>query len=169
MVERVLQLVRGIGDELLITTNDPESYAWLGVRLVGDDSPGAGALSGLQTALRAARHERVLVVGCDMPFLSQPLLRYLAERAPEAEVVIPLRDGNYEPMVAVYARSCLPAIERSLAAGERRMISFLAQVELAPVEQSTLDSLDPDGLSFFNVNTPDDLNRAEQLLAEGAA
>lgn len=169
LIERVLQRVAELGQELLITTNDLQSYAYLGVRMVADPVPGAGALPGLLTALRAAKHDRVLVVGCDMPFLSRPLLDRLAELAPQAEAVLP-RDGErYEPLVAVYSRSCIPAIEHSLAAGKRRMISFLSQVKLITIDSIELDELDPQRLSFFNVNTPEQLQRAEQLLAQHSA
>lgn len=166
LIERIVRRVAGLGDELLITTNEPERYAYLGIRLVADRQPGAGALPGLLTALQAASHDRVLIVGCDMPFLSRPLLRRLVELAPQAEAVVPHDAGQYQPLLAAYAKSCIPAIRRSLDAGERRMISFLSEVELLKVEPSELDRLDPQRLSFFNVNTPEDLERAERLLAQ---
>lgn len=169
LIERVLRQVAGLGQELLITTNDPERYAHLGLRMVPDSQPGAGALPGLLTALRAARYDRVLIVGCDMPFLSRPLLEHLAELAPQAEAVLARDGGQYEPLVAAYARSCIGAIESSLAAGEQRMISFLPQVRVITVDKAALDQLDPERLSFFNVNTPEELTRAEELLARHSA
>ncbi len=169
LIERVLEKVADLGDELQITSNDPDRYRYLGVPLIPDPEPGAGALLGLLTALRAATHDRVLVVGCDMPFLSRPLLERLVELAPKAEAVLPLDGGRYEPLLAVYSRACIPAIEASLAAGDHRMISFLPEITLHTVEHDTLDRLDPERLSFFNVNTPDDLQRAEELLVHYSA
>jgi molybdopterin-guanine dinucleotide biosynthesis protein A len=71
--------------------------------------------------------------------------------------------------LAIYSKACIPAVEQSIAAGQRRMISFFPQIELMTVDEQTLAQLDPKGLSFFNVNTPQDLQRAEHLLAQQSA
>jgi molybdopterin-guanine dinucleotide biosynthesis protein A len=167
LIQHVLDRVLGLGDDTLITTNRPQDYAHLGYRLVRDREPGAGALTGLYTALQAARHETVLVLACDMPFVSRTLLEHLLNRAAEADVVIPWRRGEYEPLHAVYRRACLPAIEAALASEDRRVISFFPRVLVLKVEGAELERLDPDGRSFFNVNTPQDLVEAERLIAEG--
>ncbi len=168
MISHLLARVDGLGDEILITTNCPEDYAFTGARMASDASPGAGALAGLSTALSAARGETVLVLACDMPFVSRPLLAHLLSLAPQADVILPRRGWEYEPLHAVYARGCLPAIEAALAAGKGRMISFLDDVRVQVVEESDLARFDPDGRSFFNVNTPADLTQAEAWLAAGA-
>jgi molybdopterin-guanine dinucleotide biosynthesis protein A len=76
-------------------------------------------------------------------------------------------NGSWEPLQAVYARACLPAVEAALTRGDRRKISFLPDVRVCTVEADVLRGLDPRGLTFFNINTPEDLARAESLLAEG--
>jgi len=168
LIEHVLARLEGLGDEILITTNLPQDYSFLGLRLVADLVPGIGALAGLHTSLAAARGRSVLVVACDMPFISRPLLEHLVGLAPQADVVIPRHDDKYEPLHAVYnQRNCLPALENALAAGARRLISFFPQVKVLPVEESELARLDPQGLSFFNINTPEDLAQADMMLAEG--
>jgi molybdopterin-guanine dinucleotide biosynthesis protein A len=164
LIEHVLTRLAPLSGEVLITTNQPQALAYLGVRLVGDRQPGAGALQGLQTALQAAGGARVLLVACDMPFVAPALAAHLLSTAPQADVVVPLRDGEFEPMLAAYSRRCLPAIEQALAAGQRRMISFFPDVDVHPVDQAALQAFDRDGLSFFNVNSPDELAEAERLL-----
>lgn len=164
LIEHVLQRVEGLGDELMITTNRPEAYAHLGARLVSDRISGAGPLGGLQTALRAAIAETVLVVACDMPFVERGLLEHMLGLTSGADVVIPRRGGFYEPLQAVYARRCLPAVEKALDAGKQRVVSFFPEVRVFTVEGATLDRLDPDGLSFFNINSPEDFKKAEALL-----
>ncbi len=164
LIEHVLQRVAGLGDEVLITTNQPDDYAFLGLRMVGDRQPGAGALDGLLTALEAARGDRVLLLACDMPFVSRPLLDHMVGIDSDAEVVIPRRGGRLQPLHAIYAASCAAFVREALKAGEKRMISFFPSVETSIVEQEILDQYDPKGLSFFNVNTPDDLEQAEQTL-----
>jgi len=166
LIEHVLQRVAGLGDEVLITTNQPDDYAFLGIRMVGDRQPGAGALDGLLTALEAASGERVLLLACDLPFVSRPLLEHMVGIDSDAEVVIPRRGGRLQPLHAIYATSCAASVREALRAGEKRMISFFPSVQTCIVEQETLDEYDPNGLSFFNVNTPDDLEQAEQTLGK---
>jgi molybdopterin-guanine dinucleotide biosynthesis protein A len=164
LIEHVLQRVEGLGDELLITTNRPEAYAYLGVRLVRDAYPGAGPLGGLQTALRAASGETILVVACDMPFIELSLLEHMLGLAPKVDVVVPRPNDLYEPLQAVYARSCLPAIEKALKAGKQRVVSFFPDVRVLTIEDDILDRLDARGLSFFNINTLEDFTKAELML-----
>jgi molybdopterin-guanine dinucleotide biosynthesis protein A len=166
LIEHVLESVAGIGDETLITTNHPDALAYLGVRMVGDALPGKGSLAGLYTALNAASGDRVLVVACDMPFLTRPLLRHLVQLSHLADVIIPKRGGEFEPFLAVYNRSCLAAIKEALESQKARMISFFDQVTLRTVKGSEIAQLDPQGLSFFNINTPEDLAQAEELFLE---
>jgi molybdopterin-guanine dinucleotide biosynthesis protein A len=166
LIEHLLRRVAGLADETLITTNRPQEFAYLGLHTVADAEPGAGALHGLRTALRAARGETVLVLACDLPFVSRPLLEYMLGLAGEADLIVPRRGGEYEPLQAVYARRSLPAVEAALARGERRMISFFPALQVRSVEQAEIDRLDPGGLSFFNVNTPEDLQEAERILAQ---
>jgi molybdopterin-guanine dinucleotide biosynthesis protein A len=167
LIEHVLARVEGLGDEILITTNHPAEYGYLDKRLVPDLIPGAGALAGLRTALSAAAGTLVLVLACDMPFVSRPLLKHMLCLAKDFDVVIPKYREMYEPLHAVYQKtSCLAAVERVFSAGERRVISFLPDVNVHTIDPHDLARLDPEGLSFFNINTPEDLNHAEQLLAQ---
>jgi len=166
LIEHQLERLRGLAGDILVTTNHPEAFAAFGVRTAADAEPGAGALAGLRTALRAARGETVLVVACDLPFLSRPLLEHLLSLAPQADAIVPLRQGEYEPLHAVYARTCLPAVEACLANHRRRVISFYDDIRVQAVTEEALSRFDPLGLSFFNINTPDDLIEAERLLRQ---
>jgi molybdopterin-guanine dinucleotide biosynthesis protein A len=166
LIEHVLARVSGLGDETLITTNDPKRYARFGLRAVPDSIPGAGALQGLRTALASAGHERVLLVACDMPFLQRPLLDYILGLAGKGDVIVPVPGGRHEPLLALYQREvCLRAVDQVLQAGERRMISFYPAVHVVEIDDARLDELDPARISFFNVNNPDDVRRAEGMLA----
>jgi molybdenum cofactor guanylyltransferase len=165
LITHVLERVAPLGDEVLVTTNSADDYAFLGLRLVEDERPGAGALAGLQTALRAARYDVVLVLACDLPFVCVPLLEHMLRLTSQADVVIPRWRGEFEPLHAVYRRTCLPAVELALAEGPQRMISFLPAVRSTVVEEDQVAAFDPQGLTFFNINTPDDLLTAERILA----
>lgn len=169
LIEHVLRRLTGLGDETLIVSDHPAAFSHLGMRTVPDARPGSGALVGLYSALLAARGNSVLVVACDMPFLNRALLRYQLQLSTQADVVVPFHNDNYEPLHAVYSRrACLPAIEASLEAGKQRLIGFYSQLRIVKVEEPTLRELDPSGLGFFNINTPQDLAHAEKLIADGA-
>jgi molybdenum cofactor guanylyltransferase len=169
LVRHVIDRLGDLAGEIILTTNQPEAYAAFGVRTARDLQPGAGALDGLLTALEAAGGDPVLVVACDMPFASRPLAAYLLSLSLEAEAVVPRPGGEYEPLFAVYRRTCAAAIRRALDAGQRRVISFFPDVGLRVVETAEAQSVDPDPWSFFNINTPADLAEAELRLRQTGA
>lgn len=167
MIQHVLARLTGLGDETLVTSNNPDELAFLDLPIVSDEEPGAGALWGLHTALRAARGDFVLIVACDMPFINRLLLEHLVALSPKADVVVPRWNDRYQTMQSVYARKkCLKAVEETLARGDRRMISFYPQVKVRMVSPEEVTEFDPTGYSFFNVNTPEDLIEAERLIAQ---
>lgn len=166
MIQHVLARLEGLGDEMLVTTNN-EELEFLDLPLIPDEEPGAGALYGLRTALQAARGDTVLVVACDMPFVNRLLLEHLVELSAKADVVVPRWNDRYQTLQSVYARKkCLKAVEDALESGEQRMISFYPQVKVRIVPPEEVGEYDPTGSSFFNVNTPEDLSKAEEFLSQ---
>ncbi len=167
LIEHIIDRLGDLSEDLFITSNHPAALADLKIRLVPDDLPGRGALYGLQTALRTARYDHVLVVACDMPFIQRPLVDHMLSLIGKPDVIVPRLDRGYEPLLAIYrASACLPAIERSLQAQKQHMIHFFSTVKVHPVEPDIIDLYDPARLSFFNVNTPEDLQIAEQRLVD---
>ncbi len=164
VAERVLDAVQPLGGQIIIVDNDQSLAHLPAVRIVPDVETRAGVLTALYSGLAAADSTLCLVVACDMPFLSTRLLQWLIEQAPGADVVMPVIGGQMDPMHAVYRRqTCLEAIGRALARGEKRMVSYLADVRVREVNDAELRELDPDLRSFFNVNTPEDLEEAGKL------
>ncbi len=167
LIEWVIGRIHDLGDETIITTNAPADYAYLGLRMAIDAEPGAGALPGLLTALQAARGEFALVVACDMPFLNHELLAHQIAIAPNADVVVPQWDDRYQTMHTVYRRdACLAAVSAALERGEKRMISFYGDLRVHAVPATTVARFDPEGHTFFNVNTPEDLALAALMVGE---
>jgi len=138
-----------------------------GVLVVADAFPGAGPLGGICTGLRHAATDVAVVVGCDLPFLSARLLRFLLGLVPGFGAVVPrLADGRAQPLHAVYRRSCLAEMERHLSAGRLSIWRVLEELSTRYVGEQECRALDPDLLSFFNLNTPDDLAQANRLAAD---
>jgi molybdopterin-guanine dinucleotide biosynthesis protein MobB len=170
IVDRVRDALEAAVPEVVVSANDPGLFAELGLPMRLDDVPGLGALGGIHTALRWAAEtgcSGALVVACDMPWVSTPLLRMIVQRAAstEADAVVPESGGRrgMEPLCAWYSIRCLPRIERMMAEGERRVHRLLiggVDAEVIPLAEVRRIG-DPD-LLFLNVNTVDDLRLAEE-------
>ena len=168
LIQRVIDRLTPVADEIIVTTNHPEDYLFLNLRLVSDLKPGRGALGGLHTAIASASHPIVAVVACDMPFASASLIemasRLLVHAEREADVVIAKSEEGYEPLHAVYRRvTCLPAIEAAIAADQWKVIAWFPQVKVRVFSQEEIKQADPSGLAFWNVNTPEEFTKAEQI------
>ena len=168
LIERVLAVLRGLTDDLVIVANDSR-FEGLGARVVPDAWPRAGALGGVYTGVAAARHERSLVLACDMPFPNPGLLRFIIALSAHHSAVMPRLDGLLEPLHAAYARSTLQAMHALLSAGGRRIRDILPQVKVRYVSRPELELFDPEHLSLFNINTPADLQLARTLAATVAS
>ncbi len=166
LIQRVIDRLSPIADEVIVTTNRPADYGFLGLRLVSDLIPDRGALGGLHTAVASAGHPIVAVVACDMPFASPRLIEGMSRLlvGKEADVVIAKPDGGYEPLHAVYRReTCLPAIEAAIEADLWKVIAWFPQVRVVELSAEEVKSFDPQGLAFWNVNTPEEFARAEEI------
>lgn len=166
LIEWVLDALHDLGDELMITTNHVEHYSYLGLKMVSDDYPGHGALVGLSTALSGAEGDQVLVVASDMPFLNRQLIDYMVDLQLEADVVVPVWRGMYEPLHAIYSQRCLSKIQTTLAAGRCKLTDIYSGMRMREVTTAEIRNIDPQGLSFFNINTPADLETAEEILEQ---
>lgn len=169
LIERVINRVASLGNELVITTNKPRDYIKFGFPLYEDILPGYGALGGMYTALSVSRFPVVIVVACDMPFVSAGILAMSIEmlQADNADVVIPRTENGYEPFHAVYRReTCLPAIMRAIQSGEKRLISWFPNVSISTIPVPELLHHDPQRIAFMNLNTKEDFTNAEELARE---
>lgn len=164
MVGRTADLLRPLADDLFIVADDAAAYAALGLRVVPDLVPGRGSLGGIWTAVARAANPFVLCVACDMPFIAPPLLFALLDGPhPGEDAVIPRLPTGPEPLLAVYSRTLLPAMERAVAAGDLRIMAALERARVRFLEGEELERLDPGGRSFLNVNTPGELAEARSL------
>jgi len=165
LIARQVERLRGLDAALLVVTNRPAEYAFLGLPLAADRVQGLGPLGGLVTAFEAASTPVVAVVACDMPFLNPALLlaqRALLERE-QVDVVIPRSPEGLEPLHAVYRREvCLPAVRQALAEGKRRMIAWLEAVRVREMNAEEIAAADPTLRSFVNVNSPAEFRQAEE-------
>ena len=169
LIQRVIDRVSQLSADILITTNQPEGYRFLGFPLQPDVMPGTGALGGLFIALSAAANPFVAVVACDMPFANAQILAASLEiiTSSDFDAVIPRTDFGLEPIHAVYRReTCLPAIEKALQLNRRRVIAWHQDANIRILAPNEYHHLDPLCISFWNVNSPEEFQRAEQKAME---
>jgi len=163
ILDRQLDVIRPLTDRILVVTNRPERFALTGLPVIRDAVPGMAALGGIYTALTAATTDCVLVLAGDMPFLNGPFLEHLVRAADSVDLAIPRSADGYQPLCACYARSCVEPVRRHLANRALRIQDLAAEVRTREIGATELAEYDPHGLLFFNVNTPGDYERAQQL------
>ncbi|MCI0869492.1 MAG: molybdenum cofactor guanylyltransferase [Chloroflexi bacterium] len=176
LIRRVIDRLSRITDDLVFVVNDHEQASALPIssrdtdltyEIVIDKYPDGGSLGGIYTGLLAASSQWAFVVACDMPFLNVELMRHMLSMRDGQDVVVPRTDGYPEPTHALYNKSCLPFIEKRLKRDDLKIARFFDEIRVRFLEEAEVRGLDGDLLSFFNVNTQDDLDRALTLAAEG--
>jgi molybdopterin-guanine dinucleotide biosynthesis protein A len=164
VLDRQLARLGRVVDRTIIIANDAERFSGAGVPVIPDLLPGHGALSGLYTAVHNGS-EWTLVVACDMPFVSEPLLAHLVSVGTSSDIAIPRTARGYEPLCATYSRRS--AVELGRLIEEKRFrLSDVARIpglRIREVGSDELERFGPEDVLFFNLNTPGDHARAVDL------
>lgn len=180
LIEHVIHRMRLVADELLLITNTPNEYGHLDLPMHADILPNTGALGGVYTGLTYASHNAVLCVACDSPFLEPKLLTYLVSVLGEYDVVMPYTyegigvsnasDRSNETRItlqtlyAAYSKRCLPIIASMLKESELRVHALGERAHIKRIPPEVWQRFDPEGMSFFNINTPEDFDRARSYM-----
>ena len=166
IIERQLETLNAVASPVYAVSS-ADGIGEGGLDVVRDRFPGSGALGGIYTAIAASPHDRVVVVGCDMPFLDRRLIAYM--NTLDADLIIPRSARGYEPLCAIYSRACAAPIRARIESGRLEASVPPDGVRVVEVGEQALAAYDPDGLLFVNVNTPHDYERANTLLERSNA
>jgi molybdopterin-guanine dinucleotide biosynthesis protein A len=169
LIEHVMERVSDLGqDDTILITNRPADYDHLRLPMYTDVLPEKGSLGGIYTAVHYSRSKYTLVVACDMPFVNPRLLRHmvslLGEKDGPFDVVVPRVNGYPEGLHAIYGKACLLPIEKRLKLDQLKVIGFYNDVRVRYLDEAEYLPFDPTGHSFQNINTPDEIHNAENLL-----
>jgi molybdopterin-guanine dinucleotide biosynthesis protein A len=172
LLEQVISRLDSLSKEIIIVTAKERTFTHLAsrpkVKIVSDIFPGQGSLGGIYTGLVKSDSFYNLVVAADMPFLNVPLLRNMIKNADGFDFVLPRVNGLFEPLHAIYSRNCIQPIEHIFNEGKKVIIELLNYVKVRYIEADEVDKFDPQHLSFFNINTREELELARKIAA-GAA
>jgi molybdopterin-guanine dinucleotide biosynthesis protein A len=159
VIQHVADILAAVFPSCLLSTNTPETYAFLGLPTVADIFPAAGPLAGIHAALYYIAEPRAFIAGCDMPLLAPALIRLLCTLADQDDwdVVLPWPTSGPEPLCAVYSRTALPVIEKSLTKGNRKIRDTLAELRVRRVEETELLTVVDNLNTLHNINRPEDL------------
>jgi FdhD protein/molybdopterin-guanine dinucleotide biosynthesis protein A len=164
LISHAAELFSRLFSETLLVTNNPETYAFLGWPMTGDIFVGSGPLAGIHAALNKVASPQILVIGCDMPLIQEPLIRLLCRESAGWGVVVPELKQGLEPLCAVYQKSCLTVIEGNLNEGQRKLNRLFEQLQTKKIPEPILRQADPKLLSFENINRLPDLEALTALL-----
>ena len=160
LIVHVVAALRRLCAEIVVVAAPGQDLPSMPVTLVRDEIEHQGPVGGMYYGLRAAGGDIGFVTSCDSAFLNADLISHLLSRIPEYDVVVPHWQGRYQPLHAVYRRSVAPLLAEQLARGERRPITLFDRVRTRRIDEEEIRRFDPEGSSFFNMNTPEDYAEA---------
>jgi len=164
ILDRILDTFKAVFNEIILVTNHPVQYLEWNVHIVTDLLHKRSAMTGIHTGLYFSTYSHIFVSASDTPFLKRSLIETIVEKIePAIDVIIPETSAGLEPLCAVYSKKRLPVIEKLLAEDRFKIQQLFTGARVKRVPQSCLQASDPTLLSFFNINTPQDLQRALEI------
>ena len=164
ILQRQIDVLRTVADRTIVVIDEPQRFADAGVPAIVDVFAGCGSIGGIYTAVTAADGP-VLVLACDMPFVTAPFLARVIEAGHEADIAIPRTLDGYHPLCASYAPACAGPLLKRIELGAFKVTDLLSDVRVRELGPGDIAPFDPDGWLLFNLNTPGDLALAERAAA----
>lgn len=167
IMDAVYDVFADVFEEILIITNRPADYLEWDAFIAADIFPVRSSLTGIHTGLFHAGNPFVFVMACDTPFIRKEIIRTVVDRIePGINVVIPETAKGMEPLCAVYSKTMLPVMERHILEKRFKIQTMFHKLKVKTIPEDALRQADPDLLSFFNINTPQDFEAARQWINE---
>jgi len=163
LIVHIVRHLKRVFAETVVVAAPEQELPLLPVALVRDQVAYQGPVSGIYRGLEAATKEVCFVTSCDAPFLDLALISHLLSEISDCDVVVPFWQERFQPLHAVYRRSVAPLLHEQLERGELRPIFLYDKVRTRKVHEDEIRTLDPEGMSFLNMNSPADYDSALQL------
>lgn len=163
MLTRILENLSPLFDEIIVVAKEIEPFIHYPVRVIIDEYPGCGPISGIHAGLKASVDQHNLVLACDLPMIRIELVKFLLKNAKQ-DVTIPQVGEYLEPLVAVYAKRILPLVEGFIKVGNFKVINLLRKLDVEIIPESIVRQFDPELRSFVNVNSPVEYKKVLKIL-----
>ena len=160
LIVHVVATLQRLFADVVVVAAPEQDLPSMPVRLVSDEVAYQGPVGGIYYGLMAAGSDAAFVTSCDSVFLNIDLIAHLLDQLPEHDVVVPHWQGRFQPLHAVYRRSVSPLLADQLAHGQLRPVYLFDKVRLRRVDEDEIRRFDPEGSSFYNMNTPEDYAEA---------
>lgn len=157
IIERNLKIMKKLFKEILIVTNQPEAYLYLGIPLLGDIYNVRGPMTGVLTSLLNSSTHWVFIFACDMPFINEHLIRYMAAKRDNYDAVAPMLKGKIEPLFTFYSKRLISYMEKAIIASKTGLQDFLDNKRVKYIITEEIKNIDPGVRAFININTPEEV------------
>lgn len=169
IIDRLIDVFAGLFDEIILVTNHPQAFLKWDLTIVTDIFNQRSSLTGIHTGLFYASNPYAFFSACDTPFLKKELVEVLIEQIDQKmDIIMPETSAGFEPLCAIYSKRCLKPAADHLTANKLKIQWAFRSNRIKYIPEKALRGVDPELNSFFNVNTPEDLERAEEMIAEGS-
>ena len=162
IIERVIDAVHGVTDRVILITNSPDDYKYLGLAMFGDIIPDSGPIGGIYTGIRNSQTHQNIIIACDMPFIKSELLEFLLQKSEGYDIVIPATIDGYHPLCAIYSKNCIKPAKSLIESKSLKVTNLFQYVKVNKVIFGENDPYYTQNM-FFNVNTEEDYIRAENM------
>lgn len=165
ILDHIYEVFNKLFAEIILVTSDPLQYIKWDLNIAADLSPIRSSLTGIHAGLFYSTNPYSFFIACDTPFLKIKMVEAIINSIePDVDIILPETSKGIQPLCAVYSKQCLKHVERQLTRKELQIRRFFKKVRVKKLPENLLRKNDPDLLSFFNINTPDDLAKAKEIV-----
>lgn len=167
IIDRLLDVFSDLFDEIILVTNHPELFLQWDLTIVTDIIDLRSSLTGIHTGLFYSNNPYAFFSACDTPFLKKELVEILVKQIEQKiDIIMPETAAGFEPLCAIYSKRCLKPAEDHLKANKVKIQWAFRSNRIKNIPENQLRTVDPELRSFLNINTPEDLVRAEEMIAQ---
>ena len=167
ILDRIYEIYSELFEEIILVTNDPPKFLEWDLLIVSDLFPIRSSLTGIHAGLFYMTNPFAFISACDTPFLKKEMIEtVIGKIEPQIDIVMPETAAGLEPLCAVYSKRCLNPAQHHLEQEKLKIIKTFRKSRIKTISEKVLCGIDPDLRSFFNINTPDDLQRAEEMVKD---
>lgn len=168
IVDRQINLFQELFDQVIVVTNQLLEFADWRVTLVSDLLPIRSSLTGIHAGLFYSKSSHAFISACDMPFLKREMVEILFQALEQRwDVIVPVTPEGYQPLCAIYSRRCIKPIEDQLGQGDLKISKLYSKIKIKTISEESLRGVDPELISFFNINTVEDLSLSKKMVFHG--